>query len=126
MMETPSDICFSIDFSGLPKVGFRKLNITSNELIDYSVDLRETTFHSDDLLLTLAKMPKCSITFPKAFCYQNSDDHYQRNVEGFLKVLELCLLNQSGLNINERSNNTPQDDYFDLSAAPHGSDDTKR
>ena len=120
-MEAPSDVCVcTIDFTGLPKLmriarsseclneGTKSIQLS----IDVSCELTDP-----DLLLIFSRMPSCRISFPKTFFGQN----IERNTKGFLAVLQLCLLSQSGF---ERSRSNIQDDPTTKSAIPHGSNDT--
>ena len=63
--------------------------------------------------------------FPKIFFDQNSGI-YQRNVDGFLKLLRLCLVQPVGqsesLRVDERKSDTQ--DNLSAKSAPNGSEDT--
>ena len=115
---------FTVDFTELPKL----VKITSECFNGdtKSIEVSEACkIFTNQLIAAFSLLPSCSITLPKVFFDQNNDI-YQKHIQGFLDVLRLCLLSQSGLNISERSDKT-EDDLLAKSAVvavPYGSDDT--
>ena len=127
-MGSHSNICtWSFRLTGPPEEFPNKLTISvsSDCANDRGVDTKTETktvevpgdVFSDHLLLEFSKLG------PKTFFDQN----YQRNIEGFLKLIGSCLLQpleagqSDSLTVGERNNNT-QDD-LSAKSAPHGSED---
>ena len=123
-----AEVCtFNFNFTGLPEcLKFTKSVNYIRSLIDNDPILINTaenaTELNEDLLQMLSKMPSCTISFPKMFFNQNSDT-YQRNVTGFLSLLQTCLLSQSGRNLSETNNLVRGGNQEDLQAAFHSSED---
>ena len=128
-MASHSDICTcTVNFTGPPEGLPKKLAITmmgSDRGVDTnSIDLPSEVL-PDDLLLAFSKLDPFTFSFPRTFFDQNSGI-YQRNVEGFLTLLRLCLQRPVGesqsLRVNERKSNTQEDD-LSANSAPNGSED---
>ena len=118
----------TFNFSGLPQRMMIRRNIRSNDSVEEGVELPvevSCELLSDQLLSALSQMPPGSITFPEIFFDQDDAHQYRRNIKGILAILESCLLRQSGINVNERSNNAPEDDPLPEFVVPHGPSDAK-
>ena len=127
-MGTHGDICtYTFYFTVPPEGPSNKLTTTISS--DHGVDTKSIEVPgevlSDDLLLAFSKLDPFTFSFPKIFFDQNSGI-YQRNVDGFLKLLRLCLVQPVGqsesLRVDERKSDTQ--DNLSAKSAPNGSEDT--
>ena len=124
-------------FTGPPEKLPNKLTISTVTSSDCGVDAKTETktievpseVLSDHLLLAFSKLdPQFTFNLPETFFDQNIET-YQRNVEGFLELIRLCLLQllvgqSESLTAGERNNiNNTQDDLSGKRSAPRGSEE---
>lgn len=123
-MESPSEYLCTFHFSGLPK----HMTITKSGdcCVDSTIKIEvPNDLFSNHLLRTFSTMQPGGFNFPKTF-FDENNDVYQRNVEGFLALLKSCMLNHSGLNTSARNANTQDDLSGKSTPHDHGSEDKSK